>query len=246
MKFFGTISQEVVGRLILCPPQHMRRGSTLELKTFAITSVDNMMPSKFKIRDCERPVSGEVYRIIFSRQKKKKFVDKNNLACECRDMLLVRVYPHDKEAVESQGELRFFTCPLTSEPNISPLPPFIKKIDGVKERGVWWIAAPDVDYNVLWTKPTDKILFNGSVLVQLDGLSKRNVQGAIKIDIRDRVAVYDRRNDHSSSFANAEYIQRTIGQNGSSHTFWFINLRDVSADDCKPEKILTVNGFEEA
>lgn len=247
---FVTVSPEVISSLRSCPPQHMKAGDELKLATFAVGEQGEMFPCKLKIRDRKVPVAGEVYRLLADSEEAVAFVDgQTGTKCRSRDNLMLRLYPHDLGEVRNvKGELRFAAGPLGSEPIFSPIPPFSRKLNGTERTGVWWIAAPGVDYEVSWTEPSDRLLFSGNVLVQLGALPERQVTGALKIDIANRVSVYDRRADRLSSFARAEHIRRTVGEGREAHTFEFINLRDVSAGEViqagGPQRLLTAEGLK--
>lgn len=253
-KGFVTVAADLIARLRLCPPLHMKAGDELKLTTFAVTEEDAMIASKLKIRDRKQPVAGEVYRLQVRSEKPVEFTDgRTGKQCKSRENLSVRLYPHDLGQVEKvDGELRFFTCPKGSEPIINPAPVFLEKVDGIgsgdKGRGVWWIASPGMSYDVSWTEPSDRLLFSGNIVVMLGGLPERQVPGAIKIDIANRVSVYDRRKDRLSSFARAEHIRRTISQGRRDHTFEFINLRDVLPGEVVtsggPKAVLTGEGLK--
>lgn len=246
--WFGilTVASDLIARLRPCPPQYMRAGSMLTLSTLVTTGPESKIATRLKIRDREQPVAGEVYRARVRVETPQEFVDaRTGIKCRSRENLTWWLYPYEGTE-EPVGELRFFTCAKGSEPIIRPAPVFLAKTDGVHERGVWWIAAPGVDYDVTSTAPSDTVLFSGNVLVQLGGLPERVMPGSVKIDIADRVSVYDRRKDRMSSFARAEYIRRTIN-NGRAHSFEFINLRDVATGGVVqsggPEAVLTVQGL---
>lgn len=246
---FVTVATELIARLRPCPPQHMRAGNVLKLTTLSPVEEDNMVPSKLKIRDRALPVAGEIYRMKLSSETAVNFIDgRTGKQCRSRDNTMIRLYPHPHcDFCDLKGELRFFTCPKGTEPIITPMPVFVTKVTGIREQGVWWIAAlAGTHYGVSWTEPSDRILFTGNVMVMLGALPERAVNGAVAIDIADRVTVYDRRKERLSSFARAEHIRRTIN-NGRVRTFEFINLRDVATGEVVenggPERVLTPEGL---
>ncbi len=247
---FVTISAELIQSLRLCPPQHMKAGDVLKLTTFAISGDAGMFPSKLKIRDRQRPLAGEVYRLHAESEAAVDFIDAGTgKKCRSRDNLMVRLYPHDAgEVKDLKGELRFTIGPKGAEPIINPQPAFIAKIEGVNENGVWWIATPGSRYDIRWEGQQDKVLFSGNVVVMLGSLPEREVTGAVAIDIANRITVYDRRKDRVSSFARAEHIRRTIGNNGNARSFEFINLRDVLPGEVVqaggPQRVLNGEGLK--
>ena len=246
---FVTVSEEIIKNLILCPPQHMRPGNELKLTTFALTGKTDAVPTRLKIRDRQRPLPGEVYRALFDHSTPIEFFDgKTGVKCRSLDSVFVRLYPHTDEPVRNlDGELRFSLGPKGSEPIFSQAPVIQTKFEGLAHTAVWWVASSGKTYDVSWTEPSDRILFSGYIMVMLAGLPEKSVPGAIKIDIANRVSVYDRRKDRLSSFARAEYIRRTIN-NGRAHTFEFINLRDVATGEVVqsggPKLVLTGEGLK--
>ncbi len=242
--FLVTVALEVIQRLRSCPPKHIRAGSKLELATFAVTSEEDMLPSKLKIRDRDRPVAGEIYRLVLNEERQRDFVDAaTGKLCRSRDNVYVRLYPDVNDRFKLDGELRFFTCPKGTEPLISPAPVMLRKLTGVKSCGVWWIASPDTNYDVRHEGTADAVLFSGNVVVQLNGSRERAVQGAVAIEIANRITVYDRREDRMSSFARAEHVRRTVG----GRSFEFINLRDLTTGGTvqePPVRILTSAGLQ--
>ena len=121
------VSPELIARLRPCPPLHMKAGDVLKLETFAVTEEANMIPSKLKIRDRKRPVEGEVYTVLVRREQPHEFVDgRTGLNCRSRENVSVRIFPHDAGGDKPlSGELRFFTCPPTREPQFSYEPAII-------------------------------------------------------------------------------------------------------------------------
>jgi len=204
------------------------------------------MPTKLKIRDRDLPVAGEVYKFCARLDPPREFTDaRTGIRCQSRENLSVRLYPHELPDARPWGELRFFTCSLDSEPVFSSAPVWLQKVDGVRVRGVWWIAAPGVDYRASAEAQQDVVLFAGSVLVQLGQLPERRLSGSFAMEIANRTTVYDRREDRMSSVARAEWIRRTV----NNRSYEFINLRDIAVGEVVeaggPERILTPTGLEE-
>ncbi|MBI2287897.1 MAG: hypothetical protein HYU83_02770 [Chloroflexi bacterium] len=240
---FCSVSEQLISRLIECPSKHWGVGKEPKLSTFSLTKEEEMMPVKIKIRGRQKPVAGEVYRVLIASQWQENFVDeKTGINCRCRDLMVVRLYVNTFTPNKCDGELRFNSFPIGSELLISPKPRFKEEFEGVKERGCLWIAAPGVNYRVSPTRSYDRVVFNGPVVVSIAGQEKRK-PGAIAVMVNGGLVVYDRRSDRLSSFARAEHIRRTVGK----RTFEFVNLRDISMGELEsesPERVLTNDGFE--
>lgn len=250
LRYLATVAQSLTERLVPCMPRHWQEGHQPILPTFSTHSEEAKMPLKIKVRDRETPQPGEIYRLHVTFDKQAEFLDsRTGKMCRSLDKYVVRLYPLDegREANVPVGELRFDTFPFGSEFGIWPNPIYRVNMTGEAERGCLWVADPSVSYRNEVAKQNDRVLFAGNVVVQLSG-PEQIAPGVVKIQGLNGLAIYDRRSDRLSSFARAEHVQRSVGQNGDSYSYEFVNLRDVSMADLQespPTQLLTPAGLQQ-